>query len=153
MYLSIFLSFFIVLICLNTKILAVKEAINFGEQNSTGLQYSPQLSTTGYMYTLPDITGRTALAVRPDVVNAKYHVITNQGLRASSLQFTSPLEFNAIFRDGFTLRLDLTAGSKIHDPVNGEVQTLTIIVTCTLLCCDDVTNMALWNFQKPDVEP
>ena len=26
-----------------------------------------------------------------------------QGLRASSLQFTSPLEFNAIFRDGFTL--------------------------------------------------
>ena len=28
-------------------------------------------------YILPDITGRTALAVRPDVVNAKYHVITN----------------------------------------------------------------------------
>ena len=26
---------------------------------------------------LPDITGRTAKAVRPDVVNAKYHVITN----------------------------------------------------------------------------
>ena len=26
---------------------------------------------------LSDITGRTALAVRPDVVNAKYHVITN----------------------------------------------------------------------------
>ena len=26
---------------------------------------------------LPDITGRTALAVRPDAVNAKYHVITN----------------------------------------------------------------------------
>ena len=26
---------------------------------------------------LPDITGRKALAVRPDVVNAKYHVITN----------------------------------------------------------------------------
>ena len=26
---------------------------------------------------LPDITGRTALAVRPVVVNAKYHVITN----------------------------------------------------------------------------
>ena len=26
---------------------------------------------------LPDITGRAALAVRPDVVNAKYHVITN----------------------------------------------------------------------------
>ena len=30
-----------------------------------------------------------------------------QGLRASSLQFTSPLEFNAIFRDGFPLRVDL----------------------------------------------
>ena len=28
-------------------------------------------------YELPDITGRTALAVRPDVVNGKYHVITN----------------------------------------------------------------------------
>ena len=26
---------------------------------------------------LPDITGHTALAVQPDVVNAKYHVITN----------------------------------------------------------------------------
>ena len=26
---------------------------------------------------LPDITGRTALALRPDAVNAKYHVITN----------------------------------------------------------------------------
>ena len=43
-----------------------------------------------------------------------------QGLRASSLQFTSPLEFNAIFRDGFTLRLDLTAGSKIRDPVTAK---------------------------------
>ena len=30
-----------------------------------------------------------------------------QGLRASSQQFTSPLEFNAIFRDGFPVRLDL----------------------------------------------
>ena len=30
-----------------------------------------------------------------------------QGLRASSLQFTFPLEFNAIFRDGFPLRVDL----------------------------------------------
>ena len=44
----------------------------------------------------------------------------DQGLRASSLQFTSPLEFNAIFRDGFTLRLDLTAGSKIRDPVTAK---------------------------------
>ena len=30
-----------------------------------------------YWYILPDITGRTALAVRPDVLNAKYHVKTN----------------------------------------------------------------------------
>ena len=45
-----------------------------------------------------------------------------QGLRASSLQFTSPLEFNAIFRDGFTLRLDLTAGSKIRDPVTAKLK-------------------------------
>ena len=44
----------------------------------------------------------------------------DQGLRASSLQFTSPLEFNAIFRDGFTPRLDLTAGSKIRDPVTAK---------------------------------
>ena len=36
--------------------------------------YSPPLLIS---YKLPDITGRTALAVRPDVVNAKYHVITN----------------------------------------------------------------------------
>ena len=28
-------------------------------------------------FCLPDITGRTAKAVRPDAVNAKYHVITN----------------------------------------------------------------------------
>ena len=51
-------------------------------------------------------------------VNAEAN--THQGLRASSLQFTSPLEFNAIFRDGFTLRLDLTAGSKIRDPVTAK---------------------------------
>ena len=31
----------------------------------------------GSLQGLPDITGRTALAVQPDVVNAKYHVITN----------------------------------------------------------------------------
>ena len=29
------------------------------------------------IFMLPDITGHTAVAVRPDVVNAKYHVITN----------------------------------------------------------------------------
>ena len=48
------------------------------------------------------------------------NIKNEQGLRASSLQFTSPLEFNAIFRDGFTLRLDLTAGSKIRDPVTAK---------------------------------
>ena len=51
---------------------------------------------------------------------SKIFTLLNQGLRASSLQFTSPLEFNAIFRDGFTLRLDLTAGSKIRDPVTAK---------------------------------
>ena len=44
----------------------------------------------------------------------------HQGLRASSLQFTSPLEFNAIFRDGFPLRLDLNGWSKIRDPVTAK---------------------------------
>ena len=44
----------------------------------------------------------------------------HQGLRASSQQFTSPLEFNAIFRDGFPLRLDLNGWSKIRDPVTAK---------------------------------
>ena len=66
-----------------------------------------------------------------------------QGLRASSLQFTSPLEFNAILHDGFTLRRELNAGSKIRDPVTAKFKHVTVIVTCTLLCCDDVTYMAL----------
>ena len=44
----------------------------------------------------------------------------NQGLRASSLQFTSPLEFNAIFRDGFPLGVDLKGWSKIRDPVTAK---------------------------------
>ena len=66
-----------------------------------------------------------------------------QGLRASSLQFTSPLEFNAIFRDGFTLRRDFTAGSKIRDHLTAKFKHVTAIVTCTLLCCDDVTYMVL----------
>ena len=55
-----------------------------------------------------------------DAYNIMLLNLLNQGLRASSLQFTSPLEFNAIFRDGFTLRLDLTAGSKIRDPVTAK---------------------------------
>ena len=73
----------------------------------------------------------------------------NQGLRASSLQFTSPLEFNGIFHGGFTLRLKLNGWSKIRDPVLVKFKHVTVIVTCTLLCCDDVTYvLALWNFQK-----
>ena len=44
----------------------------------------------------------------------------DQGLRASSLQFTSPLEFNAIFRDGFPLRVNLNGWSKIRDPVTAK---------------------------------
>ena len=45
---------------------------------------------------------------------------SNQGLRASSLQFTSPLEFNAIFRDDFPLRVNLNGWSKIRDPVTAK---------------------------------
>ena len=37
----------------------------------------PEALKVSIPFNLPDITGRTALAVRPDVVNAKYHVITN----------------------------------------------------------------------------
>ena len=49
-----------------------------------------------------------------------YDSIIVQGLRASSLQFTSPLEFNAIFRYGFPLRVDLNGWSKIRDPVTAK---------------------------------
>ena len=52
-----------------------------------------------------------------------------KGLRASSLQFTFPLEFNAIFGDGFPLRLDLNGWSKIRDPVTAKFKHLTVIVT------------------------
>ena len=77
-----------------------------------------------------------------------------QGLRASSRKFTSPLEFNAIFRDGFSLWLELNGWSKIRDPVPAKFKHVTVIVTCTLLCCDDVTYVpALWNFQKADLKP
>ena len=54
-----------------------------------------------------------------------------QGLRASSLRFTSPLEFSAIFRDGFTLRHELTAGREIRDPVPAKLKHVTNIATCT----------------------
>ena len=68
------------------------------------------------------ITAHVGLGVRLGDMRYRYHRSSRrvQGLRASSLQFTSPLEFNAIFRDGFTLRLDLTAGSKIRDPVTAK---------------------------------
>ena len=47
-----------------------------GECNHHVIQ-SITVTDTMTLLKLPDITGRTALAVRPDVVNAKYHVITN----------------------------------------------------------------------------
>ena len=71
-----------------------------------------------------------------------------QGLRASSLQFTSPLEFNVNFHDGFTPRHDLTAGRKIRDPVTAKFKHVTNIVLCTLLCCDYVTYVPALKFPK-----
>ena len=59
---------------------------------------------------LPDITGRTALAVRPDVLNAKHHVITNA-----------------------------TYSCLNHDSVPAKFKHVTNIETCTLLCCDHFT--------------
>ena len=58
---------------------------------------------------LPDITGRTALAVRPDGLNAKYHVITNA-----------------------------TYSCHNRDPVQAKFKHVTNIETCTLLCCDHI---------------
>ena len=64
------------------------------------------------------------------------------------------MEFNAIFRDSFTLWHELTAGSKIRDPITAKFKHVTVIVTCTLPCCDDVTYVpALWNFQKAAWNP
>ena len=57
--------------------------------------------------------------------------ICKQGLQASSLQFTSPLAFNAIFRDCFTLRHELTAGSEIRNHVPAKFKHVMNIVTCT----------------------
>ena len=53
----------------------------------------------------------------------RWYVLTKQlnVTKASELvPCSSPLEFNAIFRDSFPLRLDLTAGSKIRDPVTAK---------------------------------
>ena len=79
--------------------------------------------------------------------------VFNQGLWASSLQFTSPVEFSAIFRDGFTLRHELTAGSKIRDPVLAKFKHVTNIVICLLLCCDYVTYVPALKFQKSWLNP
>ena len=57
---------------------------------------------------LPDITGRT-LAVWPDGLNAKYHVITNA-----------------------------TYSCHNRDPVQAKFKHVTNIETCTLLCCDHI---------------
>ena len=55
-------------------------ALQHAFQMSYNATYHVKTNATSCHWTsslLPDITGRTALAVRPDVVNAKYHVITN----------------------------------------------------------------------------
>ena len=59
---------------------------------------------------LPDVTGRTALTVRPHVLNAKYHVITNA-----------------------------TYSCHNRDPVPVKFKHVMNIETCTLLCCDHFT--------------
>ena len=60
-------------------------------------------------FMLPDITGHTALAVWPDGLNAKYHVITNA-----------------------------TNSCHNRDPVPAKFKHVTNIETCTLLCCDHI---------------
>ena len=62
-----------------------------------------------------------------DVKDATLSNWTYQGLRASSLQFTSPLEFNAIFRDGFPLRVDLNGWSKIRNPVTAKFKHIRLL--------------------------
>ena len=70
------------------------------------------------------------------------------------IMFTSPLELDAIFGNGITLRLELNGGSEIRDPVPARFKHVTVIVACTLLCCDWITYVqVLWNFQKADFEP
>ena len=59
---------------------------------------------------LPDITDRTALALQPDVLNAKYHVITNA-----------------------------TYSCHNRDPVLAKFKHVTNMETCMLLCCDHIT--------------
>ena len=52
------------------------------------------------------------------------------------------------FRDGFPPWHDLTAGSKIRDPVTAKFKHVTNIVLCTLLCCDYVTYVPALKFPK-----
>ena len=76
-----------------------------------------------------------------------------QGLRASSLQFTSPLEFNAIFRDGFPLRVDLNGWSKIRNPVTAKfkhvrlLQLVCYYVVMTSRTCRrcEISKKPTWN--------
>ena len=48
-----------------------------GGANIPDSSSNAQIKWGASRFKLPDKTGRTALAVGPDVVNAKYHVITN----------------------------------------------------------------------------
>ena len=63
---------------------------------------------------------QSTLNITPACDTMSYETCIAQGLQASSLQFTSPLEFNAIYRDGFPLRIDLNGWNKIRDPVTAK---------------------------------
>ena len=52
------------------------------------------------------------------------------------------------FSRRFPLRHELTAGSKICDPVPAKFKHVTNIVTCMLLCCDYVTYVPALKFPK-----
>ena len=71
---------------------------------SVMLIFSKFMNNLSISLDLPDITGRTASAVRPDVLNAKYHVITNA-----------------------------TYSCHNHDAVSVKFKHVTNIETCTLL--------------------
>ena len=66
-------------------------------------------------YILPDITGRTAEAVRPDGLNAKYHV-----------------------------RTSATYSRHNRDPVQAKFTHVTNIETCALLWLVGCLNSLLW---------
>ena len=76
-----------------------------------------------------EVTSYSVSTMQNSVWTAFFPRYLKQGLRASSLQFTSPLEFNVIFRDDFTLRHELTTGSKIRGPVPAKFKHVTNIVT------------------------